>query len=67
MAAAAIDLAPGDAAVYRGIDCYHWREPFEGAEAAQVFLHYVDRDGPHASWKLDRRAHLFGRDGRAQP
>ena len=26
--------------VYRGDLLEHWREPFEGQECAQVFLHY---------------------------
>jgi hypothetical protein len=50
-----IELAPGDALVYRGIECPHWREPLEGDLAAQVFLHYVDQTGPYAQWKLDER------------
>jgi alkylated DNA repair dioxygenase AlkB len=53
-----IELAPGDALVYRGIECPHWREPLEGDLAAQVFLHYVDQTGPYAQWKLDERTSL---------
>lgn len=45
----------GDAVLYRGMDKVHWRNKFEGKWQAQVFLHYVDADGPHASWKYDRR------------
>jgi hypothetical protein len=26
---AAVELGPGDALLYRGIECAHWREPFE--------------------------------------
>jgi len=48
-------LAPGDALLYRGIDCEHWREPYGGDRLAQVFLHYVDQHGPHAAWKFDKR------------
>lgn len=48
-------LSPGDALLYRGIECEHWREPFLGNHAAQVFLHYVDRNGPYAIWKFDKR------------
>lgn len=55
---AAIALNPGDALIYRGCDCYHWREPFAGDYAAQVSLHYVDRHGPSAAWKFDRRVGL---------
>jgi hypothetical protein len=35
-------LQPGDALLYRGTECLHWRETFEGERMAQVFLHYVD-------------------------
>ena len=31
------------------------REAFEGTRLAQVFLHYVDKNGPHAEWKFDKR------------
>jgi len=49
----------GDAVMYRGCDIYHWRESYkEGKWQAQVFLHYVDQDGPHAEWKYDKRESL---------
>lgn len=51
-----IELTPGDALFYRGIECTHWREPMEGERAAQAFLHYVDQNGPYAEWKFDKRA-----------
>jgi hypothetical protein len=54
----AASLQPGDALLYRGTECDHWREPFEGEHMAQVFLHYVDRNGPHAEWKFDKRKGL---------
>jgi len=50
-----IDMAPGDGLLYRGIECTHWRDSFEGTRLAQVFLHYVDKNGPHADWKFDKR------------
>jgi hypothetical protein len=50
-----IAMNPGDAAVYRGIECAHWREPFAGELVAQVFLHYVDQNGRYADWKFDKR------------
>ncbi|MGH7782075.1 MAG: hypothetical protein ACREQR_19840 [Candidatus Binataceae bacterium] len=53
-----VSLEPGDALLYRGIECTHWREPFEGAHQAQVFLHYVDQNGPCADWKYDKRPGL---------
>jgi hypothetical protein len=54
-----IDMAIGDAVMYRGCDKYHWREPYtEGQWQAQVFLHYVDQNGPYAEWKYDKRESL---------
>lgn len=53
-----VSLGAGDAVLYRGMECEHWRHPFRGRWLCQVFLHYVDRDGPHARWKYDGRARL---------
>jgi predicted 2-oxoglutarate/Fe(II)-dependent dioxygenase YbiX len=54
-----IKMGVGDAALYRGMDKVHWRESYkEGKWQAQVFLHYVDADGPHAEWKFDKRPKL---------
>lgn len=53
--ASSVDLKPGDALLYRGIECPHWREAFDGNCHAQVFLHYVDQNGPNVEWKLDKR------------
>jgi hypothetical protein len=51
-----VKMEIGDAVMYRGCDLYHWREAYkEGQWQAQVFLHYVDQDGPHAEWKYDKR------------
>ena len=50
-----VELKPGDGVVYRGVECTHWREAFEGTQVVQVFLHYVDKDGPYAEWKFDKR------------
>lgn len=33
-------LNPGDMLIYKGCDLVHWREPFEGLNLAQVFLHF---------------------------
>ena len=51
----AVELQAGDAVLYRGVELEHWREPYKGVHAAQLFLHYVDQDGPHAEWKFDKR------------
>jgi len=61
-----IALAPGDGLFYRGIECPHWREPLEGERNAQVFLHYVDQNGPYAEWKYDKRPSLSFKRPRLQ-
>jgi hypothetical protein len=49
----------GDAIIYKGQEKVHWREPYkEGKWQAQVFLHYVDANGPNAEWKYDKRPKL---------
>jgi hypothetical protein len=55
----AASLRPGDALLYRGIDLPHWRDAYQGEALVQVFLHYVDRDGPHADQKFDGRPTLM--------
>jgi hypothetical protein len=52
-------LSAGDALLYRGVDCLHWREPYRGRQMVQVFLHYVDGDGPDADRKFDGRETLM--------
>jgi len=42
---------PGEMCVYRGCEVEHWREPMTGPAAAyhvQLFVHYVDADGPYS-------------------
>jgi hypothetical protein len=59
MAGNKLDMQVGDAVLYRGMDVEHWREKYtEGQWQAQVFLHYVDADGPHADQKYDGRDSL---------
>lgn len=54
-----IDMEVGDAVLYRGCDKWHWRESYkEGKWQAQVFLHYVDQNGPYTEWKYDKRESL---------
>lgn len=56
-----LDMNAGDLVVYRGCDIEHWREPFkvqEGSYLVQAFLHYVDANGPNASYKYDKRPGL---------
>jgi hypothetical protein len=57
--ASEIKMGVGDAVLYRGMGKHHWREVYtEGKWQAQVFLHYVDADGPHQEWKFDKRPGL---------
>jgi hypothetical protein len=55
----AADLRPGDGLLYRGTELFHWRDSYRGEALVQVFLHYVDRDGPHAEQKFDGRPSLM--------
>jgi hypothetical protein len=61
-------LDDGDGVVYRGCDLDHWREVCEAPEGwrmGQVFMHYVDANGPYADYRYDKRyakAKLFERD-----
>jgi len=54
----AVDLGPGEALIYRGIECQHWREALAEDQYAQIFLHYVDKNGPYREWRFDKRASL---------
>ena len=49
-----VDLNPGDIIVYRGCELEHWREPFEGLNHAQVFLHYNEIGGQYDKVYDDR-------------
>jgi predicted 2-oxoglutarate/Fe(II)-dependent dioxygenase YbiX len=40
------------------MDIWHWRKEYKGKWLAQVFLHYVDAEGPNAEWKYDKRQKL---------
>jgi len=53
-----VELEPGDGMVYKGVEIRHWRNAFTGSRSVQVFLHYVDQNGPYREWKFDRRAAL---------
>lgn len=53
-----IDIAVGDLVMYRGNELPHWRPKFKGTWQVQVFLHYVDANGPHKDYKYDKRPKL---------
>jgi hypothetical protein len=49
-------LNPGDAVVYKGCEAKHWRLPMkDGQLNVQFMLHYVDKNGPYASYVKDTR------------
>lgn len=49
-----LDLASGDAMMYRGDIADHWRDRFEGKEYVQVFMHYVRSRGDNNWAFFDR-------------
>lgn len=54
-------MQPGDLIAYRGMELDHYRYPLEcdySWSQSQVFLHYVDADGPHADQVFDGRGGL---------
>ena len=52
-------LEPGDMMIYKGMACEHWREPFEGENCVQVFLHYNQKETPGSEEnKYDGRSQL---------
>lgn len=53
-----VELEPGDALIYKGIEVPHWREAFEGERQVQVFLHYVKQNGDYREFKFDKRPGL---------
>jgi hypothetical protein len=61
MAGNKVNLSPGDMVIYRGCDLEHWRDKFDMNEDAwhvQGFFHYVDQNGPYASFKYDERTSI---------
>jgi hypothetical protein len=54
-----VDLEPGDMLIYKGCEVEHWREPFEGENCGQVFLHYNNASNEKAEEnKYDGRPFL---------
>ena len=49
------ELNIGDLVIYEGMKYNHWRLPYQGNKHTQVFLMYVDSQGPYANWKWDKR------------
>lgn len=56
-------LKAGNGLIYPGADVDHWREPLTGEWQAQLTLHYVNKNGPHAGWVFDKRPGLGWHSG----
>jgi hypothetical protein len=54
----AIELKVGDALLFEGAKLPHWREPLSDGSWLQLFMHYVDANGPHAAQKFDGRRNV---------
>lgn len=52
----ACNLNAGDAVIYKGMELEHWRNPLGKRWHAQMFLHYVDANGPYAEKALVEQA-----------
>lgn len=51
---ACVTMKPGDAMLYLGCRAMHWRDSIPGTKCVQVFLHYVDSNGPKACNYFDK-------------
>jgi len=52
-----IILEEGDMLIYNG-NLEHWRNEYSGREQTQIFLHYVDKNGPNRELKYDNRKQM---------
>lgn len=57
-------LEPGDMVIYKGCELEHWRDKLVCSNDdwhAQVFLHYVDKNGQYSDFENDKRKSIGGR------
>jgi hypothetical protein len=52
-----ITLEEGDILIYNG-SLEHWRNEYTGIEQTQLFLHYVDKNGPNRGLIFDSRKQM---------
>jgi len=50
-----VKLDIGDLMIYRGCEVEHWREPLVDGIWMQVFIHYVDIQGPYLEHEFDKK------------
>lgn len=55
-------LDKGDALLYAGCQYEHWRDPIDYEWHAQLFIHYVDKDGPFYKKVISDFPHLSDRE-----
>jgi hypothetical protein len=56
------ELEEGDALLYAGCDQEHWRpDTYKGEGMAQVFFHYVNKNGPNTDHAYDNFLKTTGR------
>lgn len=54
-----VELNPGDAVIYKGCEVTHWRDEMIDTEVnVQFMLHFVNKNGPYADYKWDKRPGL---------
>jgi len=46
-------LEPGDMLVYQGCEAEHWRKIYDGELHCNVFIHFVDKNGPNKNCIYD--------------
>lgn len=62
LAFSSVRLGVGDAVLYQGYNHLHGRlRPNPNRWAAQIFLHWIDRDGPYAAYAFDGRKDVVRR------
>jgi hypothetical protein len=54
-----VHMSVGSVIIYKGTEVEHYREKFNikdpNAFHVQLFLHYVDKNGPNVEWAFDKR------------
>lgn len=54
-----VEMAPGDAVVYKGCEVTHWRDKMVDTDInVQFMLHFVDKHGSNAQHRWDTRPNL---------
>ena len=54
------ELDVGQAVIYKGCEQEHWRHELPYEHHSQVFLHYIEKNGPHyPEYQYDKRPNLY--------